>query len=71
MQIFVVQTPLNKWKTLFDYFDTNFKDSKISNMQYDILDKYANGILTYPSEKQSKIIYGLYEMGKSEGFSID
>ena len=71
MQIFVVETPLNKWKTLFDYFDTNFKDSKISNMQYDILKKYANGILTYPSEKQSKIIYGLYEMGKSEGFSID
>jgi hypothetical protein len=71
MQVFVIETPKSKWKLLFDYFDTNFKDSKISNMQYDILRKYAKGILPYPSEKQSKIIYGLYELAKSEGFEID
>ncbi len=71
MQVFVVNTSKEKWVSLFEYFDANFADSNISSMQYDILRKYAKGIIDCPSEKQSKVIYGLYELAKSEGFSID
>ena len=37
-------------------------------MQKDILNKYAQGILKLPSEKQSKILYDLYTLAKKEGF---
>jgi hypothetical protein len=36
-------------------------------MQKDILNKYAEGRLSLPSEKQAKILYDLYTIAKREG----
>jgi hypothetical protein len=36
-------------------------------MQLDILNKYCFGILSLPSEKQSKILYELYNQALREG----
>ena len=73
MQIFVIQQKEGFWIRIFNYFNDHYADSNISNMQMDILRKYANGNLgrdNYPSEKQSKILYNLYIQAKNEGLSF-
>jgi hypothetical protein len=65
IQAFVItQNPL-MWKNLLIYYTP---DNGASQMQLDILNKFANGRLTLPSEKQSKIIYELYNKAIREGF---
>jgi hypothetical protein len=65
IQTFVVSQKTLFWKELSAYFTP---DSGASQMQLDILSKFASGRLTLPSEKQSKIIYELYNKALSEGF---
>lgn len=65
IQTFVISQKPTVWKELFTYFKS---DSDVSQMQLDILGKYANGSLKLPSEKQSKIIYELYNKAINEGF---
>jgi len=65
IQTFVISQKSTVWKELFTYFKS---DSDVSQMQLDILGKYANGSLKFPSEKQSKIIYELYNKAINEGF---
>jgi len=65
IQTFVINQKTTVWKELYTYFKS---DSSVSQMQLDILGKYANGILKIPSEKQSKIIYELYNKAINEGF---
>lgn len=65
IQSFVVTQNPNLWKSLVKYYGI---DNNISQMQMDILSKYANGRLTLPTEKQSKVIYDLYNAAISEGF---
>lgn len=58
MQSFVLDRKLRKhWLPLYEYCKN---DNESSPMKMDILNKYANGMLPIPSEKQSKIIYDLY-----------
>lgn len=65
IQSFVITQKPTIWKELVKYFDT---DSNLSQMQMDVLSKFANGRLPLPSEKQSKVIYDLYNTAISEGF---
>jgi hypothetical protein len=58
MQKFVLDRKLRKhWIPLYEYCKN---DNELSPMKMDILNKYASGMLSVPSENQSKIIYDLY-----------
>lgn len=65
IQTFVISQKPLLWKQLSAYFTP---DSGASQMQLDILSKFASGRLPLPSEKQSKIIYELYNKALNEGF---
>jgi hypothetical protein len=65
IQSFVITQKPAMWKELVKYFNT---DSNLSQMQIDILTKFANGRLPLPSEKQAKVIYDLYNTAATEGF---
>ncbi|MCH8034841.1 MAG: AIPR family protein [Bacteroidetes bacterium] len=70
IQIFVTQTKTKVWRTLFEYYKKYESEHYLSSMQMDILKKISNGILKLPSEKQSKILYQLYEQAKDEGVDL-
>lgn len=66
-QTFVVnlmETPV--WMELYSHYAKYEKDSKITSTQMDILKKMAELRLIPPSEKQSKVLYQLYQKGISE-----
>ena len=67
MQAFVVTLDRRKWLKLLEYYR---KDSDMSPMQLDILNKYCDGRLPIPSPSQSKILYKLYSGAISEGFVL-
>lgn len=67
MQIFVVNTDDEIWQALYKHYKKYETTSKISRTQLDILEKMAGNCLNPPSEKQSKILYQLYEKGTSDG----
>ncbi len=69
-QIKVVKTNILTWKKLFEYYSKYEKEHSLSSMQIDILKKMSNGRITLPSEKQSKILYQLYEQAKDEGVDL-
>lgn len=69
-QMFVVNTDNGTWERIFEYYKKHKSTSLLSPMQMDILRKKASGILTVPSEKQSEILYKLYEQAKAEGFDL-
>ncbi|BAC12133.1 hypothetical conserved protein [Oceanobacillus iheyensis HTE831] len=70
MQVFVVNTELEQWSILYNYYKRDYLKKRISHTQLDILKKMALGYLTPPSEKQSKILYQLYEKAIEEGVSF-
>lgn len=65
IQTFVISQKPAVWLELVKYFSA---DNDLSQMQTDILSKFANGRLALPSEKQSKVIYDLYNKAIGEGF---
>lgn len=69
MQMFAVNLKRETWVKLFDYYKKHAAVSAISSTQLDILHKMSAGVLTLPSEKQSKILYQLYEKASEEGFA--
>lgn len=70
IQIKVVQTDLEIWKKLFEYYSKYNAEHYLSSMQIDILRKMSIGSLKLPSEKQSRILYELYEEAKNEGVDL-
>lgn len=67
-QTFVIGVPTDTWSNLYHYFLKN--GQAVSSMQLDILKKMSNGLLSLPSEKQSKILFDLFQRAKSEGVEI-
>jgi hypothetical protein len=65
MQMFVVNMEITIWKNLLDYYKKS--SNSISRTQFDILEKMSLQKLVPPSEKQSKLLYQLYEKALSEG----
>lgn len=68
IQAFVVQTTIEKWNELYGYFLENRNIRSLSITQRDILRKYAEGIIAFPSEKQSRVLYNLYQKALDEGW---
>jgi hypothetical protein len=71
MQIFVVGIDKLTWKSVYEYYATYKSTSKLSSMQLDILKKMSAGSIKVPSERQSKILYQLFEGAKNEGFNLN
>jgi hypothetical protein len=70
MQMFVVKTKEETWRNLYDYYKKYELTTKISGAQLDILKKMCLGFLQPPSEKQSKILYQLYEKAQIDGVAV-
>jgi len=67
IQAFVLDRKLRKhWIPLHEYCKN---DTELSPMKMDILNKFSTGMLSIPSEKQSKIIYDLYINAVDGGWS--
>ncbi|MDE5052480.1 AIPR family protein [Niallia taxi] len=70
MQMFVIQSNFEIWNQLFGYYMnySNFRSLTIT--QRDILKKYTDGKIPVPSEKQSKVLYSLYQKALKEGWEV-
>ncbi len=68
IQVFIIQLKSNEKLRLLEYHE---KDNEISPMKLDILQKYCSSNSFLPSEKQSKILYELYNKATGEGFCIE
>lgn len=67
-QIFVLEKPQRAWLGLKDFYENRKGSRLLSGMQTDILTKMAEGKIAVPSEKQSKILYQMYQDAIDEGF---
>jgi hypothetical protein len=71
MQIFVIGVATKDWKAVRDFFVNDKARSRLSSMQLDILKKMAAGMIKLPSEKQSAILYQLYQTAKKDGLNVN
>lgn len=67
IQTFILQLKIDIKTKLLEYYQ---KDNEVSPMKFDILKKYCSGVLFLPSEKQSKILYELYNTAVKEGLTF-
>lgn len=67
IQMFVISKDKEVWNQIFKHYQKYGIGSAVSSIQLDILHKMALGHLPLPSEKQSKILYQLYEKAAAEG----
>lgn len=67
MQVFVIGKDKNTWNQIYKHYEKYGAGSAVSSLQLDILRKMSLGHLALPSEKQSKILYQLYERAAGEG----
>lgn len=70
LQIQVMSMKPDYWKKLNDYYSGYRSSIKLSSMQEDMLQKMARGSISYPSEKQSKILFYLMETAQKEGLDF-
>lgn len=67
-QSFVVTQPLSVWSKLVKFYEEN--KTLCGYTENEILKKMAKGWLLPPSEKQSQILYALYEKAKDMGVKL-
>ncbi len=67
MQVFVIGKDKDVWNQIYKHYEKYGVGSAVSALQLDILRKMSLGQLPLPSEKQSKILYQLYEKAAEEG----
>ena len=67
IQMFVVGLEKADWHSLYDYYTRSDQKSNLSITQLDIVRKMALGNLRPPSEKQSKVLYLLYQQALKDG----
>jgi hypothetical protein len=67
MQIFVAETPHNKWNNLHKYFERENYDG-LSTTEEGVLKSMAEKKIKVPTERQSKVLYKLYVKANDEGF---
>ncbi|MFZ2864603.1 MAG: hypothetical protein WA440_07630, partial [Ignavibacteriaceae bacterium] len=70
IQMKVYGINLNRWKKLYEYYNKYEADHNLSSLQIDILQKMAKGMIKIPSEKQSAILYKLFEQARDEGVNL-
>lgn len=71
LQTFVVTTNFEVWMDLFSYYSRSENKKDLSITQRDILLKYTEGKLMLPSEKQSKILYDIYQKAVDVGWEAE
>lgn len=70
-QLFVLNVDANEWSLIYQHYK-NYKGIKmLSSMQLGVLEKMATQQIALPSEKQSKILYQIYQAAKSEGLALN
>ncbi|KMK95064.1 AIPR family protein [Rossellomorea marisflavi] len=67
IQSFIVSTNFEAWIQLYSYYLNN---RTLTITQRDILRKYSEGRIGLPSEKQSKVLYSLYQKAIKEGWEV-
>lgn len=70
IQAFVIQTNIEHWIQLYGYYWNNNNLRSLTITQRDILKKYTDGKIYLPSEKQSKVLYSLYQKAIKEGWEV-
>ncbi|WP_042149704.1 AIPR family protein [Paucisalibacillus sp. EB02] len=70
MQSFVVKTNIEDWIQLYGYYMSEGNIRSLTITQRDILKKYSEGKIVVPSEKQSKVLYYLYQKALDEGWDV-
>jgi len=70
-QVFVLKTDAKNWTTLNNHYGKRKGIRNLTSMQLDMLNKMVEGRISYPSEKQSKILFQIYNWGKEEGLILD
>lgn len=70
IQAFVIQTSIEKWIQLYRYYWNSDSLRCLTITQRDILKKYTDGKIPLPSEKQSKVLYSLYQKAIKEGWEV-
>jgi hypothetical protein len=70
IQAFVIKMNFEHWMQLQGYYLSNNNMRSLTITQRDILKKYTDGKLTLPSEKQSKVLYALYQKAVKEGWEF-
>ncbi|WNB90933.1 AIPR family protein [Bacillus sp. NEB1478] len=70
IQAFVIQTNIEEWIQLYGYYMTNNNYKSLTITQRDILKKYSEGRISFPSEKQSKVLYNLFQKAVKEGWEV-
>lgn len=68
IQSFVIR--FKNWNKILEYYSKDEIKSQISLKEFDILSKYVNHDINLPSEKQSKILYDLYNNAIKDGFIV-
>ncbi len=69
MQMFVIGKGKDEWSKIYQHYQKHGIGSAVSTIQLDLLYKMSLGAITLPSEKQSKILYQLYEKASEEGIA--
>ena len=67
-QVFVMETDKLDWVALFSYYSRDENRSDLTVTQRDILRKFSEGSMLLPSEKQSKILYDIFNKAKAVGW---
>lgn len=67
MQVFVISKDKTIWNQIYNHYQKYGAGSTVSATQLDILHKMSLGRLALPSEKQSAILYKLYEQAVDDG----
>ncbi len=67
IQVFVVKISLDKWRKLFDYYKKE-GFSGLSSIEKGVLKSMSTNQISYPTERQSKVLYKLYIKASNEGF---
>lgn len=70
IQTFIVNMKQEQWVKLIEYYSIRENRATITLTQFEILKKMGNGRLGFPTEKQCKLLYGLYERAMAESFII-
>ena len=70
IQSFVVSTPYENWLQIYDYFSQGSNRNSIPYVAFSILERYIQGALTLPSEKQSVLLYEAHQKAISEGLLL-
>lgn len=67
IQKLIYETNCETWKVLHNHYQRHINEVRFSATQMDILNKIANGRLTAPSEKQSKLLYLILQRAEEDG----